>query len=103
MSERIEFHGDLTRPEAVPGIGLSREAHSKEAKEKFALELEKRLSQEKDKTKSQDEEDKIVIHQDGDQKDDKAENENKNNSEDNSQDKFSNSDEFKVNKINLLA
>jgi hypothetical protein len=72
MSERIEFHGDITRPETVPGIGHSRESHSEEAKRKFALELEKRLSQENDKGKSQDKEDKIVIHQDCDQKDGEA-------------------------------
>ena len=102
MTERIEFHGDTSRSEIVPGVGHSKESRPQEANRKFALELEKRLSQQKDKDKSEEEEDKIIIHQDNDQKEDDSENEN-NNNKDNRSDQPPDPDDPRGHKINLLA
>ena len=97
ISWRLNETWDCARCWTFQGITFQR------SNEKFALELEKRLSQEKDRDNSRDEEGKIVIHQEGDQKDGEAKNENKNYGKDNPQDMSLIPDEFKSNKINLLA
>jgi hypothetical protein len=103
MSERIEFHGDISRPDAVPGVRYSRESRSEEAKKKFAQEFERKLSQEKDEDKPDEEKDEILVHHDGEDNNESDSNEKDNDKEKQSDGKLLPSDDLRGNRINLLA
>jgi hypothetical protein len=103
MSERVEFPSDRSRPESVQGIRQSRESRPEEAKKNFALELERKLSQDKNKDKAKKDGDEIIIHQDAEQEQDDTPKKNREGFEDKPPDETADPGISGANMIDILA
>lgn len=64
MSERIEFNSDLAGTEMIHGIRKAGESGAEETRRKFAAELEKKLTQERERKKQKKPGDEIKLHAD---------------------------------------
>ena len=47
MSDRVELNTSISATESVKGVGQTKDLRSEEAKHQFALELDKKLAEEK--------------------------------------------------------
>ncbi len=62
MNERIERNSGLTKAEPVREVRQPKESTAGKLNKKFVAEIEKRISQEKDRKKQDKEKDEIILH-----------------------------------------
>ncbi len=72
MSDRVELNTSISAAESIKSVGHTKDPRSEEAKRQFAMELDKKLAEEKQKNKKKKDEDEIIIQ--GDKKQNEDEN-----------------------------